>query len=273
MPATAEEPTCVKGEVNKGWRDKKGAELDGLYKRLTAVNEEVRKAEETEKNLVKAGKCVIRAIELGVYGYDRKMRVNEKIAKAEEDIACIELAINDARAKCVCANRGEVYSLPAYKTYEKAADKVPSDPLIKKIREKANDVKRCFDGDSLARMRRISVELGELELWTYYEIPVYSTPAYSTPVPAIERRAPAATPHVKPTELSPEVPSKSRTVPKDKSPKYKSTVTGVEEDARKRRETMERIGPGGINLDVRPEGHPEDLDRSEVLKLLKKPGS
>ena len=102
------------------------------------------------------------------------------------------------------------------------------------------------------------------------------------------------------------------TVPAGKSVNPKSTITGIEEDAAKRRnpgevtptppehklspppgfrapaklpapppsaraETPSTITgrtPGGINLDVRPEGHPDEtLDRSEVLKLLKKPGS
>jgi hypothetical protein len=90
-------------------------------------------------------------------------------------------------------------------------------------------------------------------------VPTVRTPTVKVTVPSV--RTPT-TPN--PSAPSVRTPATLNPIPSGRTPNPASTITS--------REWGDQP-PGGVRIDVKPEGETEQLDRNEVLKLLRKPGS
>jgi hypothetical protein len=90
-------------------------------------------------------------------------------------------------------------------------------------------------------------------------VPTVRTPTVKVTVPSV--RTPT-TPN--PSAPSVHTPATLNPIPSGRTPNPASTITS--------REWGDQP-PGGVRIDVKPEGETEQLDRNEVLKLLRKPGS
>jgi len=296
---------------------------EGLKGLVHWAAEEYAKHKEGLTGMVNIGKCAWSLYKLT--GEWEGPKTYSETKDEENEIACLKLKIIDLKNKCICNAMGLHYSpddspdgavkdevSEAYDYARKSADKLAEkgikDKAVREWVARAGKIKHCLTKDTLFRLHNLTEALDH---WEPGRVPSISPLEIS--LPFAPGSPPGALPEPKRVKLptEPAAPSKVplRPVPSGKSYNPESTITGIPEDAAKRRDpgavtptppehklspppgfrapaklpapppsaetpsTITERDPGGINLDVRPEGHPEDLDRGEVLKLLKKPGS